>query len=171
MTRTLIPIDRVADQKPYYCGKHKRHGVNVQIIADPAGRLIWASPALPGAAHDLTAARTHDLADALTSAPMMTFADRGYQSAGGSIRTPFTRHRRRQRLSRRDKAVNLAHARIRTHPRARRTRHRHPQNLATAQQTALLPTPRHRNRAGHPGPAPRREPDPQQLKNAQLREA
>jgi hypothetical protein len=30
---TLIPIDRVADQKPYYSGKHKRHGVNVQVIA------------------------------------------------------------------------------------------------------------------------------------------
>jgi hypothetical protein len=35
---TLIPIDRVADQKPYYCRKHKRHGVNVQVIADAAGR-------------------------------------------------------------------------------------------------------------------------------------
>lgn len=33
---TLIPIDRVADQKPYYSGKHRRHGVNVQVIADPA---------------------------------------------------------------------------------------------------------------------------------------
>jgi hypothetical protein len=37
---TLIPIDRVADQKPYYSGKHRRHGVNVQVIADPAGRLV-----------------------------------------------------------------------------------------------------------------------------------
>lgn len=37
---TLIPIDRVADQKPYYSGKHRRHGVNVQVLADPAGRLI-----------------------------------------------------------------------------------------------------------------------------------
>lgn len=36
---TVVPIDRVADQKPYYSGKHKRHGVNVQVIADPAGRL------------------------------------------------------------------------------------------------------------------------------------
>lgn len=26
---TLIPIDRVAEQKPYYSGKHQRHGVNV----------------------------------------------------------------------------------------------------------------------------------------------
>jgi hypothetical protein len=58
---TLIPIDRVADQKPYYSGKHRRHGVNVQVIADAAGRLIWASAALPGAAHDLTAARTHGI--------------------------------------------------------------------------------------------------------------
>ena len=31
--------------------------MNVQVIADPLGRLIWASPALPGAVHDLTAAR------------------------------------------------------------------------------------------------------------------
>ncbi len=53
---TLIPIDRVADQKPYYSGKDKRHGVNVQVLADPAGRLVWASPALPGAVHHLTAA-------------------------------------------------------------------------------------------------------------------
>lgn len=110
---TLIPIDRVADQKPYYSGKHKRHGVNVQVIADPAGRLVWASPALPGAVHDLTAARTIGLIDALSTADVTTFADRGYQGAGGSVRTPFKRHRRRQRLSRREKAVNRSHARIR----------------------------------------------------------
>ena len=92
---TLIPIDRVADQKPYYSGKHRRHGMNVQVIADPAGRLVWASQALPGSAHDLTAARTHDIIDALTSANVMTFADKAYQGAGGTIRTPFKRHRYR----------------------------------------------------------------------------
>jgi hypothetical protein len=43
----------------------------------------------------------------------MTFADRGYQGAGGTVRTPFKRHRRRRRLSRREKAVNRSHARIR----------------------------------------------------------
>jgi DDE superfamily endonuclease/Helix-turn-helix of DDE superfamily endonuclease len=110
---TLIPIDRVADQKPYYSGKHRRHGVNVQVIADPAGRLVWASPALPGATHDLTAARTHQIVAALTSAHVMTFADRGYQGAGGPVRTPFKRNRRRQRLSRREKAVNRSHAQTR----------------------------------------------------------
>lgn len=110
---TLIPIDRVADQKPHYSGKHKRHGMNVQVIADPAGRLVWASPALPGSTHDLTAARTHGIIDALTSADVMTFADKGYQGARGSVRTPFKRRRFRPKLSRRQKTVNRAHARIR----------------------------------------------------------
>jgi hypothetical protein len=40
---TLIPIDRVADQKPCYSGKHRRHGVNVQVIADPALGLTRAA--------------------------------------------------------------------------------------------------------------------------------
>ncbi|WP_347876999.1 transposase family protein [Micromonospora sp. KC606] len=73
---TLIPIDRVAEQRPYYLGKHKRHGVTVQVVADPAGRLVWVSPALPGAVHDLTAERTVGLVDALTSGNVMTFADK-----------------------------------------------------------------------------------------------
>ncbi|MFI1995321.1 transposase family protein [Actinoplanes sp. NPDC020271] len=110
---TLIPIDRVADQKPYYSGKHKRHGVNVQVIADALGRLVWASAALPGWTHDLTAARTHGIIDALTSADVMTFADKGYQGARGSVRTPFKRRRFRPKLSRRQKTINRAHAKIR----------------------------------------------------------
>jgi hypothetical protein len=110
---TLVPIDRVADQKPYYSGKHRRHGVNVQVLADPAGRLIWASPALPGAVHDRTAARAVGLLDVLTSNNVATFADKGYQGAGGTVRTPFKRHATRPRLSHGQKAVNRAHARIR----------------------------------------------------------
>ncbi|WP_344867161.1 transposase family protein, partial [Planomonospora alba] len=110
---TLLPIDRLADDAPYYSGKHRRHGVNVQFLADPAGRLVWVSPALPGAVHDLTAARRTGLIDALTGAGVPVFADRGYQGAGGVIRTPFKRHRHRLRLSRHQKAVNRSHARIR----------------------------------------------------------
>lgn len=110
---TLIPIDRVADQKPYYSGKHRRHGVNVQVIADPAGRLIWASAALPGSVHDLTAARTHHIIDTLTKEKVMTFADKAYQGARGSIRSPFKRHRYRPQLTAWQKKVNRGHARIR----------------------------------------------------------
>lgn len=32
---TLQTIDRVAADTPYYSGKHKRHGMNVQVLADP----------------------------------------------------------------------------------------------------------------------------------------
>ncbi|GAA1553159.1 transposase family protein [Dactylosporangium maewongense] len=110
---TLIPIDRVANQRPYYSGKHKRHGVNVQLLADPAGRLVWASPALPGAIHDLTAARTHNLIERLTGHCVMTLADKAYQGAGGTIRTPFKRQRHRPRLYRRQRSVNRCHARAR----------------------------------------------------------
>lgn len=110
---TLIPIDRVAAERPYYSGKHKRHGLNVQILADPRGNLVWASPALPGSQHDLTAARTHQLIEALTENQVMTFADKGYQGAGGSIRTPFKRRRHRPPLSIRQREVNASHARIR----------------------------------------------------------
>jgi hypothetical protein len=28
---TLVPIDGVAEDRPCYSGKHKRHGVNVQV--------------------------------------------------------------------------------------------------------------------------------------------
>ncbi|WP_410050373.1 transposase family protein [Actinomadura sp. HBU206391] len=67
--------------------------------ADSSGRLVWASPALPGSAHDLSAARTRGIIDALTNANVMTFADKGYQGARGSVRTPFRRHRYRPKLS------------------------------------------------------------------------
>ena len=49
----------------YFSGKHTSHGVNVQVTADPAGRLIWASPALPGARHDAGAAKEHGITAAL----------------------------------------------------------------------------------------------------------
>jgi hypothetical protein len=69
---TLLAIDRVGMgsgyDRAFYSGKHKRHGVNVQVLADPAGRLIWASPALPGARHDMGAAREHRIIDALNTA-------------------------------------------------------------------------------------------------------
>jgi hypothetical protein len=51
--------------------------------------------------------------DASTNADVTTFADKGYQGARGSVRTSFKRRRFRPKLSRRQKAVNRAHAKIR----------------------------------------------------------
>ncbi len=120
---SLLRIDRVAmasrGDRPFYSGKHKAHGVNVQVIADPAGRLIWVSPALPGARHDIAAAREHGLLDALTAVDVRVLADRGYQGAGPAITVP-QRPRRKdpntgtyRPLSQNQKDVNTAHARLR----------------------------------------------------------
>ena len=75
---TLLRIDRVGmtggRDRPYDSGKHKCHGVNVQVIADPAGRLVWASPTLAGARHDIGAAREHDIIDAIADAGVRVVA-------------------------------------------------------------------------------------------------
>lgn len=65
---TLLPIDRIAADRPFYSGKHKKHGMNVQVISDPKGRPRWASSALAGAVHDIRAAREHRILDALAQA-------------------------------------------------------------------------------------------------------
>jgi hypothetical protein len=108
---TLIPIDRVAEDRPYYSGRHKRHGLNVQLLADSRGRLLWASPALPGATHDLTAARHHGVIAALTKFGVACYADAAYQGAGPVVAVAF--RRRPKRPSRNQKAVNRNHARNR----------------------------------------------------------
>ena len=122
-TARCCGIDRVGmaagRDRPYYSGKHKCHGMNVQVLADPAGRLIWASPALPGARHDMGAAREHGILEALDDAGVHVMADTGYQGAGPTVAVPQRRRRldpdtgRCRRLSRNQKQVNAAHARMR----------------------------------------------------------
>jgi DDE superfamily endonuclease len=91
----------------------------VQVLADPAGRLIWVSPTLPGSRHDIAAAREHGILDALDTAELHTVADTGYQGAGSTVRVPQRRRRldpdtgRYRPLSQNQRAVNTAHARQR----------------------------------------------------------
>ncbi|MGW0551344.1 transposase family protein [Streptomyces altiplanensis] len=108
---TLLPIDRIAADPPYYSGKHKRHGMNVQALTDPFGRLLWASAALPGSIHDLTAARTHGIVDALAAAGLKCRADKAYQGTGRHIRVPLPWPGRR--LKRWKRRHNSSHAKIR----------------------------------------------------------
>ena len=94
---TLLRIDRVGMASGYdrafYSGKHKCHGLNVQVIADPAGRLVWISPVLPGARHDMGAAREHGIIDALNTAGVTAIADTAYQGGGPAVRAPQRRRR------------------------------------------------------------------------------
>jgi hypothetical protein len=77
----------------------------------PLGRLLWASPALPGAVHDVRAAREHGIVDALTEVGIMCWADKGYRGAGGTVRSPCWG--RWETLSTGQQAVNRSHAKIR----------------------------------------------------------
>jgi DDE superfamily endonuclease len=120
---TLLTIDRVGMSSGYdrvfSSGKHKRHGLNVQVLADPVGRLIRASPALPGARHDMGAAREHGLLDGLTAVGVRVVADSAYQGGGPAITVPQRRRQldgetgRYRRLSGNQKQGNAAHARQR----------------------------------------------------------
>ena len=70
---TLIPINRVAADRPFYSGKHRKHGMNLQVIASPGGDIVWVSGPLPGAVHDLTAARIWGIVQASWPPPAWLF--------------------------------------------------------------------------------------------------
>ncbi len=77
---TVVRTDRLGgpNNRRYYSGMHRHHGVNLQGLTDPYGRLIWISDGLPGSVHDLTAARTHALFTRIDQAGLQLFADKGY---------------------------------------------------------------------------------------------
>ena len=85
---TLVPIDRVAADRPFYSGKHRKHGMNVQVIASPDGDIVWVSGPLPGAVHDLTAARIWGIVRELAASGLIVLGDKGYLGEG-DIRTPY----------------------------------------------------------------------------------
>ncbi|MFD4578003.1 IS5 family transposase [Streptomyces sp. NPDC058479] len=90
---TLIPTDRVRADEPYYSMKHRKHGMNVQVIARSDGTPLWFSHATPGRTHDLTAARAHGIIQACLTRQILVLADRAYQGAGATFRTPYYHHR------------------------------------------------------------------------------
>jgi hypothetical protein len=84
---TLAECDRVGDGRADYSSKHKRHGVNVQVVTDPSGKILWLSPALPGRTHDLTAARTHKILRICERQGVPVLADMAYIGAGDWVTT------------------------------------------------------------------------------------
>ena len=124
---TLIPIDRVAADRPFYSGKHKRHGMNLQVIASPDGTILWVSGALPGSVHDKKAEWIWGVLHELEAAGLITLADKGYQGT--------------------------THAKIPYRGKGKRPA----QELADSPQAPMLPLTRRATRQGHPRPRdPRR---------------
>ena len=106
---TLIPVDRLAADRPFYSGKHRRHGMNLQVIASPGGEILWVSSPLPGSVHDLTAARIWGIVRELAAAGLIVLADKGYAGAGDPVITPYKGHNKPAS----QKDANRAHARLR----------------------------------------------------------
>jgi uncharacterized protein (DUF433 family) len=107
---TLIPVDRVAADRPFYSGKHRRHGMNLQVISAPDGEILWVSGPLPGAVHDLTAARIWGILRELAASGLIVLADKGYAGAGEHVRIPY--RGRGKPASQKD--ANRAHAQLRS---------------------------------------------------------
>jgi hypothetical protein len=109
---TLAECDRVGDGRADYSGKHRRHGVNLQVVTAPDGALVWISPPLPGRVHDLTAARRHRIIATCVRLGIPILADKAYQGTGDIAAVP---HRRRpgKDLPIKQKSVNRAHSRLR----------------------------------------------------------
>ncbi|MET8508149.1 transposase family protein [Streptomyces sp. NPDC004787] len=104
---TLAACDRVGDSRADYSRKHRRHGVNVQVVTDPGGRLLWISPALPGRSHDLTAARTHRITRICERQGVPILAGLACQGGGPWLTTGIKR-RPLQDLTPTEKTINRA---------------------------------------------------------------
>jgi hypothetical protein len=77
---TLLPCWSWADRPELYSGKHHTTGVNVQVVADTAGRIAWVSDPLPGRTHDVAALDEHGFLDMRD--PSQCVGDKGYIGRG-----------------------------------------------------------------------------------------
>jgi DDE superfamily endonuclease len=106
---TLIPIDRVAADRPSCSGKHRKHGMNLQVIASPGGDIVGVSGPLPGSVHDKKAEWIWGVLAELAAAGLIVLADKGYQGAAHA-KIPYRGRNKPQS----QKDANRAHARLRS---------------------------------------------------------
>ncbi|WP_345608826.1 transposase family protein, partial [Streptomonospora salina] len=107
---TLIACDRLAADRPFYSGKHRHHGINTRVVADPTGDPVWVSGALPGAVHDTRAARVWRIGDRIAAAGLFGLGDQGYAGCSPAVLTPFEGRDKPEWK----KEANRTHARLRS---------------------------------------------------------
>jgi hypothetical protein len=129
--------------------------MNLQVIASPAGDIIWVSGPLPGAVHDLIAARIWGIIQALAACGLIALGDKGYLGE---------EHIRALSRTEQARLAEGRQPRARRAPRPRRTCQCPAQDLAHSAEAPLLPLPRRAAGQGHP-----RSPDPRNrgMKNGQ----
>ena len=72
---TLLPCWSWKDRTDLWSGKHKRTGLNLQVLVSLAGHLRWASDPLPGSTHDAKAITASGLLKEID--PSNCIADKG----------------------------------------------------------------------------------------------
>jgi hypothetical protein len=79
---TVAKCDRGGDGRADYSHKHRQHCVNVQVVTDPGGWLLWISPALADPTHDLSSADTRWIIRICERQGIPILADLAYQGGG-----------------------------------------------------------------------------------------
>ncbi|OLO57080.1 transposase, partial [Actinomyces oris] len=77
---TLMPCWSWKAHPELWSGKHKRTGLNIQVLVTPAGRLVWVSDPCPGSTHDVAALDASGLLEGLDVSGWV--ADKGYIGRG-----------------------------------------------------------------------------------------
>jgi DDE superfamily endonuclease/Helix-turn-helix of DDE superfamily endonuclease len=106
---TLVQVFNWRHRKDLLSGKHRKHGMNVQVIADLHGRVLGVSRGFPGSRHDMYCFAEADLAT-LADAADTAVGDSGYQ--GSNMTTPNKKQPGQER-SESDRKYNTALATIR----------------------------------------------------------
>lgn len=77
---SLLPCWSWEGHRELYSGKHHTTGLNVQVVCDLYGRLVWISDPVNGCRHDMFAIRQSGVLDTLDPGNWM--GDKGYVGAG-----------------------------------------------------------------------------------------
>ena len=139
---TLIPIDRVAADRPFYSGKHKKHGMNLQVIASPR---TATSCGCPVRCPVRCTTRKPSGSGACSTSWRNRPGHPGRQGIPGQ-------HLGEDPVPGEEQArpAERSQPRPRETPRPRRTRERAAQGMENPRQAPLLPLARRETRKGHP---------------------
>lgn len=108
---TLVPTFNWRHRTDLLSGKHRKHGVNLQLFVDVHGRIIAVSPASPGSWHDIHCLREAGWVELLKQIGHAV-GDGGYQGEPDAINTPIKKSPGID-LTDDQKEFNTAFARIR----------------------------------------------------------
>ncbi len=144
---TLLPIDRIAADRPFYSGKHKKHGMNVQVLADPPAGCCGRHRLCP---------EPSTISGPPVNTASSPLLQRPASPAGPTRATEVPRLRSASRTGADGRSFPQARRPStgpREDPSPGRAGRRHTQVLATPPQDPLLDQPRYRPRPSRPLPA------------------